>query len=591
MTRILVMISVSLLLLSCEDQPTTKEFLNDANDQLLTELKPASQAEWIQSTYINADTDDLASRASAKYTELATRFALDSKKYTAANAEEQRQLDLLLRVLSMPAPSDPAKNSELSQLKTELGGMYGSGKYCPEGKSGEDCQSLGDLEDILASSEDPAQLLEAWTGWRTVSPPMKEKYVKTIQISNEGSKELGFKNTADLWKSNYDMPSDDFEGRLDDVWAQVQPLYEQLHCYVRDKLNKKYGEAVAPAKGPIPAHLLGNMWAQSWENLAPHVLPASKNKAIDVTGLLKKSNYDSKKMVRTAENFFVSLGMPKLPKSFYEKSMFEKPRDRDVICHASAWHVDGRDDVRIKMCIKINEDNFTTIHHELGHIYYYLAYKDLPAIYQGSANDGFHEAIGDTLELSITPSYLKQINLLTGSTKQDEINTLLKMALKKIAFLPFGLMVDKWRWQVFDGRLTPDKYNQGWWELRKKYQGIKAPVARSEADFDPGAKYHIPGFTPYSRYFISHILQFQFYEALCKTAGHTGPLHECSIYGNEKAGQKLWEMLKLGVSKEWPDALEVITGTRTMDASSLRNYFSPLESWLKKQNEGRQCGW
>lgn len=297
-------------------------------------------------------------------------------------------------------------------------------------------------------------------------------------------------------------------------------------------------------------------------------------------------------MVKTAENFFVSLGMPKLPETFYERSLFDKPRDREVVCHASAWHVDMEEDVRIKMCIKIDEDSFRTIHHELGHIYYYLAYKSLPPLYQASANDGFHEALGDTIELSITGKYLNDINLLqSGSVQQDEINTLLRMALGKVAFLPFGLMIDKWRWQVFDGRVQPAQYNQAWWDLRTQYQGVKAPNERPADAFDPGAKYHIPAYTPYSRYFLAHILQFQFHRALCKTAGHTGPLHECSIFNNKPAGEKLFAMMKMGASKPWPQALAAVTGSEQMDASALREYFAPLEKWLVEKNQGQKCGW
>lgn len=588
MKKTLVLVTLSLwALTSCTKSQSTKEFLNQADNTLTEQLKPTTLAQWVQNTHITPDTDFLASQASAKYTELATGYALRSKNFTGSTEDEKRQLDLMLRFLSMPAPSDPKKNAELAKLKTELESMYGSGKYC---KTKDSCQNLGDLEKIMAESRNPNELLDAWTGWRTVSPPMKSKYEKVIALSNEGSQELGFKDTADLWKSNYDMSSDEFEKTIDAIWDDVRPLYEQLHCYVRSKLNAKYGNAVVPKEGPMPAHVFGNMWAQSWDNITPIVVPASKG-TVDVTNLLKKADYDAVKMVKTAENFFVSLGMPQLPESFYERSLFTKPQDREVVCHASAWPIDGKDDVRIKMCIKIDEDNFTTIHHELGHIYYYLAYKELPLIYQGSANDGFHEAIGDTIELSMTPTYLKQIDLLKGEAQKDEINYLLKMALKKIAFLPFGLLVDKWRWQVFDGRITPATYNSGWWDLRKKYQGIVAPIERPADAFDPGAKYHIPGFTPYSRYFLAHILQFQFHRSLCETAGHTGPLHECSIFDSKPAGEKLWKMLQMGVSKPWPDALEVATGKREMDATAIRDYFAPLEKWLKEQNSNQKCGW
>ena len=587
--RILLLTSL-LFSLGCkeETQLSTNEFIEKANSTLKKETHSSSVASWVHSNFITEDTTMLSSEYNARFSEAATQFALQSKNYTGKTNDEKRMLKLLLQVLTVPAPNDSKKNSELATLKSELESMYGSGKYC---ESEGQCKDLGDLEKVIAHSRDPKALLKAWEGWRTISTPMKEKYQRTVEIGNEGSKELGYKDMADLWRSNYDMPPAAFEKELDRIWSEVKPFYEQLHCFVRSKLNTQYGDSVVKKEGPIPAHLLGNMWAQSWDNLSD-VVGVDSSKSIDITKLLKSEKFDSKKMVKTAENFFVSLGMPELPKTFYERSLFEKPKDRNVVCHASAWHMDLEDDVRIKMCIEINEDNFRTIHHELGHIYYYLAYKGLKPIYQGSANDGFHEALGDTIELSITGNYLKDINLLKSKiVPQDEINHLLRMALTKVAFLPFGLMIDKWRWQVFDGRVSPENYNAAWWKLRGQYQGIMAPSDRPKEAFDPGAKYHIPGYTPYSRYFIAHILQFQFHKALCETAGHKGPLHQCSIYNSKEAGKKLWSMMQMGASKPWPEALQAVTGNPNMDATALRAYFAPLEKWLVEKNKGQKCGW
>ncbi len=566
----------------------TSQFLNESNWKLKEQAHSSSLASWVHANFITPDTTQVASESNARFSALATQTALKSKKYQGQNKDQKRMLELLGRGLTVPSPSDPAKNRELSRLKTELESLYGSGQYC---KTKKKCQSLEDLEKVMAQSRNPKKLLEAWKGWREVSVPMKSKYKRSVELGNQGARELGYKNMADLWRSNYDMPSESFEKELDRLWMEVRPFYEQLHCFVRGKLNKRYGNSVVDLKSPIPAHLFGNMWAQSWENISDIV--GIKKDSTDITKLVKRAKYDSQKMVKTAENFFVSLGMPKLPKSFYKSSLFEKPRDREVVCHASAWHVDNQDDVRIKMCIETDEENFRTIHHELGHIYYYLAYKDLPFIYQTSANDGFHEALGDTIELSITGEYLKKIRLLKNRKppKADAIHGLLKLALSKIAFLPFGLMVDKYRWQVFDGRTSAKDYNKHWWKLREQYQGVKAPEKRPDGAFDPGAKYHIPGYTPYSRYFLAHILQFQFHRSLCATAGHKGPLHECSIFKSKQAGQKLWKMMKMGISQPWPEALEAVTGNRKMDASAIRDYFAPLEKWFKKKNKGQKCGW
>lgn len=567
---------------------TAKDFLEDVNKVLKEKQLTPALAEWVRATHITDDTTKISSDLTAEFTALATQYALSSKDYKGSNEDENRQLSLLLRSLSMPSPQDEQKNKEMAQLKAEIEGAYGSGKYC---KTPNDCKDLQKLEDILAKSRNPQEVLEAWEGWRTVSIPMKAKYQKIVELGNEGAKDLGFKNLADVWKSNYDRSPEDFEKMVDSLWNDVKPFYEQLHCYVRSRLNKKYGDKVVPKEGAIPAHLLGNMWSQTWENITD-LVELDMGSAIDITKLLKENKYDSKKMVKTADNFFVSLGMPELPKSFWEKSLFEKPKDREVVCHASAWPIDSEDDVRIKMCIKTDEEDFRTIHHELGHIYYYLAYKHLPFIYQGSANDGFHEALGDTIELSVTQKYLNQIGLLKSTPKSQNVESyLLKMALSKIAFLPFGLLVDKWRWKVFEGTVTPEEYNKYWWELVKTYQGLVPPNDRPADAFDPGAKYHVPSFTPYSRYFLSFILQFELHRSLCKIAGHQGPLHTCSIYNNKEAGKRLWAMMQLGTSKTWPEALELVTGKKDMDATAIREFFQPLEKWLIEKNKGQKCGW
>ena len=334
------------------------------------------------------------------------------------------------------------------------------------------------------------------------------------------------------------------------------------------------------------------MWAQNWSNIYDIVGPQAQAPAYDLDEILQRRGFDPIRMVETGEAFFSSLGFAELPETFWERSLFVKPADRDVVCHASAWNVDEKDDLRIKMCIEVNEEDFKTIHHELGHNYYQRAYNTLSYLYRTSANDGFHEAVGDTLSLSITPDYLVKIDLIDQEPDASgDIGLLLRQALAKVGFLPFGLLVDQWRWKVFAGEVGPEGYNDLWWELREKYQGVAAPNERPAEAFDPGAKYHVPGNTPYSRYFLAHILQFQFFKALCETAGYEGPIHRCSFYGSEAAGERLNAMLEMGRSEPWPVALEVLTGSTEMDAGALLDYFAPLQEWLDEQNAGRQCGW
>ena len=579
-----------------EDRPTAagaEAFLKQVEEGLLDRWIDADRAEWVRMTYITPDTEAIAASAREELMDYVGRMAREAVRFLQVPLPDtvKRKIHLLRTFLDMPAPPDAAKREELAQIGTRMDSIYGQGKHCPERLHGK-CLTLPDMYEVLAKSRDYDELLDIWTGWRKVSVPMRPLFQRFVELSNEGARALGFSNLAELWKSRYDMPPDAFEAETERLWKQVEPLYRDLHCYVRAKLVERYGADRVPPNGPIPAHLLGNMWAQEWTNLFDLVAPEpAEASALDLDAALRAKQVDEKGMVRIAEAFFVSLGLDALPATFWERSMFTQPRDRDVVCHASAWDVDQDEDLRIKMCIRINAEDFTTIHHELGHNYYQRAYRTLDPLFRNSANDGFHEALGDLIALSVTPSYLKAIGLIENPPAGG-LNALMQRALEKVAFLPFGLLVDRWRWAVFEGRVGPDEYNRAWWDLRNRYQGVAAPVARSEQDFDPGAKYHVPANVPYTRYFLAAILQFQFHRALCRKVLHfNGPLHECSIYGNKEAGARIRSMMELGMSRPWPEALQVLAGETRMDASALTEYFAPLHQWLKKQNRSRRCGW
>jgi peptidyl-dipeptidase A len=500
-----------------------------------------------------------------------------------------RKFMLLKLSLTAPAPKDPALRKEMTTIGVSLDSDYGKGKYCR--KNGE-CLDITAIEKIMASSRNPEELKELWTGWHSISPPMRPRYSRFIELSNQGAREMGFKDVGALWRGGYDMTPDEFSADLERLWNQVRPLYLSLHTFVRAKLVEKYGPNVVPPDGPIPAHLLGNIWAQEWGNVYDLTGVKEDKGGVNVTELLKKKNLDAKGMVKYGEGFFTSLGFEKLPPTFWERSLFTKPADRDVVCHASAWDIDNKDDLRIKMCILVRGEDFVTIHHELGHNFYQRAYKNQPPLFQNGANDGFHEAIGDAIALAITPEYLHKVGLLENVPQgTNDVPELLKQALDRVAFLPFGLLIDQWRWKVFSGEIKPADYNKAWWDLRLKYQGVAPPVARSEEDFDPGAKYHVASNTPYTRYFLAHILEFQFYRALCRESGYKGPLHKCTFYGSKEAGAKFNKMLAMGQSKPWPDALEALTGERQTDAGALLEYFAPLKQWLDEQNKGKKVGW
>ncbi len=569
-----------------------KEFLENAEKEKSTLNEYQARVDWVNNNFITEDTNWLAAKASEQASLLDTRLANEAKQFNGLSLPDdmRRKMDGLKRASNFPAPERQGAAKELSEIMTGLNAAYGTGKFEYEGEM----ITLTEASDIIAESDDPEVLQAIWEGWRTISVPMKDDYARMVEIVNEGSQELGYADAGALWRGGYDMDADEFIAETTRLWEQVKPLYDQLHCNVRAELNKKYGDEVVPLDEPIRADLLGNMWAQQWGNVYEAVAPEGAAEGVDTTQLLEDNDYDALKMVQTAEKFFTSMGFEPLPETFYERSLITKPEDREVVCHASAWDIDEKDDIRIKMCTKVNGEDFSTVHHELGHNFYQRAYKNQPVFYRNGANDGFHEAIGDMIALSITPEYLVKIGLLDESKvpgEEADLALLMRQAMDKVAFVPFGLMVDQWRWKVFSGELTPANYNEGWWALREEYQGVKPPAPRPADAFDPGAKYHIPGNTPYMRYFLAHILQFQFHKAACDAVGFEGPLHRCSVYGNQEVGEKFNAMLEMGASKPWPEALEAFTGSREMDGSAMLEYFEPLQSYLEERNSDRTCGW
>lgn len=566
-------------------------YVQAAEEELTEKLEYAARIAWVYNTNINYDTEWLLQRSDAEMTETLVRLASGAARYDDLDlpADTERQINLLRLSLTLPAPQTPGAADQLSQITTRLASIYSTGRIDYQGRQ----VTLDELETLMGTERNPARLEEMWTEWHAVAAPMREDYARMVEIANQGARDLGFDNAGDMWLSNYDMPAERMEAEVERLWGQMQPFYEQLHCYVRGRLNAHYGDAIQPRTGPIRADILGNMWAQDWSALMPVVAPRGQN-TYDLTQLLRRANYNERRMVETAERFYTSLGLAPLPQTFWERSLFVRPQDRDVVCHASAWDVDNVEDLRIKQCIQINAEHFQTVHHELGHNFYQRAYNQQPLLFRNGANDGFHEAIGDFIALNITPEYLVEIGLLNRNqipSAAADTRLLMEQALAKLAFLPFALTVDQWRWQVFRGETTAANYNAAWWELRERYQGIRPPSARDETMFDPGAKYHIANNVPYLRYFLAHVLQFQFYEAACQQAGWEGPLHRCTVYGNEEVGRRFNAMMEMGQSRPWPDALEAFTGTRQMDGGSMVRYFQPLMTYLQEQNRGQSCGW
>jgi peptidyl-dipeptidase A len=594
--RFLVLLLFGLLVIqsqaaSAPSVSDAEQFMKQAQVQLNDLTVKASRAQWVQENFITDDTEALSADAQEQLTAATEELIDQAKRFEGLQMPPDLARKFLLLKLSLtaPTPKDPALRKEMTEIGASLDADYGKGKYC---RKPDDCLDITAIESIMETSRDPNELKDVWAGWHKVGAPMRPRYARFVELSNQGARELGFKDTGALWRAGYDMSPEQFSAELERLWNQVRPLYLALHTYIRARLVQKYGPQIVPPDGPIPTHLLGNPWAQEWGGIFPILGLPEKSSGYDLTELLKARNLDAKGMVRYGENFYKSLGFPPLPDTFWERSLFTKPRDRDVVCHASAWDIDNKDDLRVKMCIQTRDVDFVTIHHELGHNMYQRAYNQQPFLFEQGANDGFHEAIGDTIALSITPEYLKQIGFLNQlPPPESDIPLLLRRALDKVAFLPFGLVIDQWRWKVFSGEIKAEDYNKAWWDLRLKYQGVAPPMARSEADFDPGAKYHVAGNVPYMRYFLADILQFQFYRSLCKEAGYKGPLNRCSFFNSKEAGAKFNKMLEMGTSKPWQDELEVLTGQREMDASAILDYFAPLKKWLDEQNKGQKVGW
>ena len=603
MKKIFTLIAICAIVTSCgqsgeqsKSSEDLEKFLASVESENLLEGPTVSSASWISSNFITYDSQKVIADYSKRYTLKALETSRNASNFNdlVTTSSNRRQLELLKSSFVMPPPFDDKLAGELSEISTKLEAMYGSGKHCYDDGT---CLDLEAFENIIDSSRNSSELLKAWTGWHEIGKPMKPMYLRMVDIGNQGSKDLGFDGLSDLWFSKYDMPAETFLNETDRVWEEVKPLYEALHCHVRSKLNSEYGDDIVPLDGPLPVHVLGNMWGQSWSNIYDLVYEKDEtNTSIDVTQIINERNIDEITMVEYAEDFFLSMGFKELPETFWERSLFVKPQDRSVVCHASAWNLDSvNNDLRIKMCIEKNEEDFITIHHELGHIFYYQSYNHLPTLFQGGANDGFHEAFGDLLTLSITPDYLNKIGFISSeeatSAKKDPIGLLMKQALEGVVVIPWALTLDKWRSGVFNGEIEESNLNSSWWDMRESYQGITSPVNRSEDYFDPGAKYHIPANTPYTRYYLARIMQYQFHEALCNAMNFDGLLHECSIYGNQIAGEKIISTMALGQSQPWQDAFENITGSRKLSGSSVMNYYKPLKEWLDKQNENRMCGW
>ncbi|XP_031573665.1 angiotensin-converting enzyme-like [Actinia tenebrosa] len=584
--KLCLIVLLSSLTVLADEEVNAKAFLAQYNERATNKAHDLETAMWKHATDITEENMKLRTTAYLKYSSFEVEARKNAGQFDLSKLTEDTKRQFS-RIMQSATPKDTTKRRELANIIGQMEEIYSSAKVSHP-QIGTNLSLVPDLVKIMAESRNNQHLVTAWREWRRVTgPKIRPLYKKFVELSNEGARDNNWEDTGDWWRSWYRPGS--IGNEVGKLWMDLKPLYMELHAFVRYRLRKQY--PVVLDSEPIPAHLLGNMWSQSWTDIFDLLEPYPGKSSLDLTESLIKRNYTARKIVELAESFFVSIGLEKLPETFYDDSMIERPKGRDVVCHPSAWdfylnNSKSLPDVRIKQCISITHSDMVTTHHELGHIYYFLGYWNQPFVYRDGANPAFHEALGDTLSLSVdNPQHLVKIGLLDSyaEDKESEVNALMKTATRIVAFLPFAYLVDQWRWKVFNGDIKESDFNKKWWELRLIYQGIKPPVSRDESLFDPGAKYHIPANIPYLRYFLSTVLQFQFHKAACEAAGFKGPLHQCSIYESKAAGAKISAMLKLGRSKPWPKALEIITGSSQLDVGPLKEYFNPLLSWLFEQ--------
>ncbi|XP_077483575.1 angiotensin-converting enzyme-like [Amblyomma americanum] len=575
-------------LISNEDMGVS--FIEDLEVPYTTMEHVDSSSQWDYATNITEYNENNTNKVSNEKAKLEREFGLTAKRFDWQNFKNESLKRLFRHVATIglaALPDDKLENA--TSLSSKMATIYGSTKVTV-GKE-KDLSLEPDLVRMMKEVGDYDKLREVWLAWHNaVGPAVKEYFIPYVTLANEGASLDGYANLKDAWLSDYETAN--MTEIVDKLWEEVSPLYKKLHAFVRMKLREIYPGRL-PADGTIPAHLLGNMWAQDWSSLYTRL---SEEKApLDITKTIQEQKWNASRMFHAAEDFFASIGLEKMTPTFWEKSIITKPDDRDFQCHASAWDMHDGDDFRIKMCTDPSMEELRTVHHEMGHVEYYMLYKHQHVLNRQGANEGFHEAVGDLIGLSVaTKTHYEKLGLMKPTDKYNPTDILLMSALTKIAFLPFGYILDKWRWTIFTGETPFEKMNEKFWEYRIKYQGVSPPVKRNESFFDGGAKYHVALHVPYLRYFVSYMLQFQFHEHLCTTTNKidgTHPFHECDIYGEKNAGEILRNGLSLGRSKPWPEVLEIMAGTNQMSASSLKKYFGPLEKWLDEQIKNEKVGW
>ncbi|XP_053696511.1 angiotensin-converting enzyme [Sabethes cyaneus] len=571
-----------------------KSFLTDIDRKSSLECSLNVGAQWNFETNVNEATQVEAIAAQQRYNDF-QRLIWDQMRHIDQTKIFDDKLYRQVRLMSIIGPSalPPDQLDRYNRIVNDMLTIFNGAQICAYERPFECGLRLQPhLKDIMAKSRDWNELQYTWLEWRRKSGRhMRELFEQLVDLTNEAARVNNFTDGAAYWQFPYE--SRDFREEMEQVWKEILPLYEMIHAYVRRKLREFYGPDKISRDVPLPDHILGDMYGQSWNNILDVLIPYPGRSYLEVTPEMHKQGYNPLVMFQIADEFFVSMNMTAMPPDFWLTSVLTQPPDRPVLCTPSSWDFCNGKDYRIKMCTTVSHKDFITVHHELAHVQYFLNYRNNPKVFRDGANPGFHEAIGDAVTLSVAaPKHLQNLGLVQKNVDDTahDINFLFSLALEKVVFLPFALAMDAWRYDIFEKRIRKEQYNCHWWLLREQYGGVKPPVLRSELDFDPGAKYHVAANIPYIKYFFSNVLQFQIHRAMCSASRQydpldpNKPLHKCDIYRQPAAGNILKQLMERGASEPWQQVLQEVIGEGRLDGTALREYFRPLEEWLRNEN-------
>ena len=513
-------------------------FLAEAEVRLLELWSAHRRAAWVDQRFATGDTANISAAARRERLDGTARLAHDAARFDGVElgGALRRKLRLLRTTPAPVGPAAPELRQELWDVLAGLERAYDRAAACTVQRAA--CLDPPALERLFAESRETDERLDAWLGWRRSAAPGRPAYRRFVELANAGARELGFADAGARRRAAYDLPPEALGAELDRAWNDLRPLYESLHCLVRERLGETYGTAVAPPDAAIPAHLLASPWGGRWDELHDLVRTRDRDLWDDLTRSLERRRVDAAAMAGLGERFFRSLGLGALPATFRERSLLVPPAEPERACRPGAWHIDAGADVRLRMCVEGTGADFVTVHEMLGRAHYQWAYRFQDPLFRGGAAAGaFEVAVGGAMGLSMTPGYFVRAGLIERAPAADDIDVLLRRALDALAYVPFGLAVDRWRRGVFSGAVGVEAYNRTWWDLRRAYQGVGPAAPRSEAAFDPGAEAPVALNRRVLPGVIGRILQFQVHRALCEAAGDTRPLHRCTVFESPEAGR------------------------------------------------------